>query len=145
MRLFLLLILAGSIAACSSSHKKSDEELQQLFADYILQAHPKLKIGNQVLFIVSKTECSPCRNALEQAINTKYKAFETTMIVFDNQSLNSAEQVSRIQGNAREIARYGLLTGDGAVAIFKNGEMTFFLPIDVEDPDKLISAIKQKL
>jgi len=136
---FIGLFLLG----CSPpAEGKSKKELHQLFAAYMTGHYPELSKGVHVVFIVSKTDCSPCIDAVETLLNANYGRVSKRAVVFDNQLLKIPADVQKINGNAREIAKYGLLSGDGNACVFQNGRLIFAEPINVANPEQLIRTIQ---
>jgi|GEM_PF-2604284 len=139
---FTGLLLLGCSAPAEGKSKK---ELHRLFAVYMTGHYPELSKGAHVVFIVSKTDCSPCIDAVEMMLNANYGRMSKRAVVFDNQLLKIPADVQKINGDAREIAKYGLLSGDGNACVFNNGRLVLAEPINVANPEQLIRSIQSAL
>lgn len=132
------------LLSCSNSAaNKTPGELQQLFADYMRVQHPELRTGKHLIFIVNKVDCSPCIEAIETTMRADYPA-KKKAVLFDYQRLD-LKDVKVLEEHPKNIARYGLLSGDGNVCVFNNGKLIAVEAINIGHPEALVKKLKRVL
>jgi hypothetical protein len=132
------------LLSCSNSAaNKTPGELQQLFTDYMRVQHPELRTGRHLVFIVNKVDCSPCIEAIETTMHADYRA-KKKAVLFDYQHLY-LKDVKVFEEHPKNIARYGLFSGDGNVCVFKNGELIAVEAMNIGHPEALVKKLKHVL
>jgi len=145
MKHLSFLFIGLLLFSCNSAVKTtSEQELRDLFSDYLSGKYPELRKGDHIVFIANNSECSPCIEAINTILRGNYEA-QRYAILFSNHRFSLPPNVKVLKEHAKTVGKYGILKGDGSICVFRNGKLSAIVPMNVDNPEWSVQSVSKQL
>jgi hypothetical protein len=130
----IIILILFVLLSCKSNQFTKGENI---FIVNLIEIYPKIKNGNYLVFILNKSDCSPCETEIEQLCVKKRPGLKKIYIVSNVKKNYTFEKENYIYYNDFKLLKFGLKRINGSVLFFKNGICENIESIDIPNIKKL--------